>query len=26
VKQGRMVEVTGPDGVKRSVRIVGPSL
>jgi Protein of unknown function (DUF2865) len=26
VKQGRMVEVTGSDGVKRSVRIVGPSL
>jgi hypothetical protein len=26
VKQGRMVEVTGPDGVKHSVRIVGPSL
>ena len=26
VKQGRTVEVTGSDGVKRSVRIVGPSL
>ncbi len=26
VKQGRMVEVTGSDGVKHSVRIVGPSL
>ena len=26
VKQGRTVEVTGPDGVKRSVRIVGPAL
>ena len=26
VKQGRMVEVTGADGVKHSVRIVGPSL
>ncbi len=26
VKQGRMVESTGPDGVKRSVRIVGPAL
>ena len=26
VKQGRVVEVTGSDGVKRSVRIVGPSL
>jgi Protein of unknown function (DUF2865) len=26
VKQGRMVEVTGSDGVKRSVRIVGPTL
>ena len=26
VKQGRMVEATGPDGVKRSVRIVGPAL
>jgi len=26
VKQGRTVEVTGPDGVKRTVRIVGPAL
>jgi hypothetical protein len=26
VNQGRTVEVTGPDGVKRSVRIVGPPL
>ena len=26
VKQGRTAEVTGPDGVKRSVRIVGPAL
>jgi hypothetical protein len=26
VKQGRMVEVTGSDGVKHSVRLVGPSL
>ncbi|MGB7975548.1 MAG: DUF2865 domain-containing protein [Roseiarcus sp.] len=26
VKQGRTVEVTGSDGVKHSVRIVGPSL
>jgi hypothetical protein len=26
VKQGRMVEATGPDGVKRPVRIVGPAL
>ena len=26
VKQGRVVEVTGADGVKHSVRIVGPSL
>ena len=26
VKQGRTVEVTGSDGVKRSVRIVGPAL
>jgi Protein of unknown function (DUF2865) len=26
VKQGRMVEVTGSDGVKHAVRIVGPSL
>jgi hypothetical protein len=26
VNQGRMVEVTGADGVKHSVRIVGPSL
>ena len=26
VKQGRTVEATGPDGVKRSVRIVGPAL
>jgi hypothetical protein len=26
VKQGRMVEATGSDGVKHSVRIVGPSL
>jgi hypothetical protein len=26
VKQGRTVEVTGPDGVKHSVRIVGPTL
>jgi Protein of unknown function (DUF2865) len=26
VKQGRMVESTGPDGVKRLVRIVGPAL
>jgi hypothetical protein len=26
VKQGRMLEVTGADGVKRSVRIVGPTL
>ncbi len=26
VKQGRTVEVTGPDGVKRPVRIVGPAL
>jgi hypothetical protein len=26
VKQGRTVETTGPDGVKRSVRIVGPAL
>ncbi len=26
VKQGRTVVVTGPDGVKRSVRIVGPAL
>jgi hypothetical protein len=26
VKQGRTVEAAGPDGVKRSVRIVGPSL
>ena len=26
VNQGRMVEVTGSDGVKHSVRIVGPSL
>jgi Protein of unknown function (DUF2865) len=26
VKQGRMVEETGPDGVKRMVRIVGPEL
>jgi hypothetical protein len=26
VKQGRTVEVTGPDGVKHSVRIVGPAL
>jgi hypothetical protein len=26
VKQGRTVEVTGSDGVKRSVRIVGPTL
>jgi hypothetical protein len=26
VKQGRTVESTGPDGVKRSVRIVGPAL
>ncbi|HEY1862427.1 MAG TPA: DUF2865 domain-containing protein [Roseiarcus sp.] len=25
-KQGRTVESTGPDGVKRSVRIVGPAL
>ena len=26
VKQGRVVQVTGPDGVKHSVRIVGPTL
>ncbi len=26
VNQGRKVEETGPDGVKRSVRIVGPAL
>ena len=26
VKQGRVVQVTGPDGVKHSVRIVGPAL
>src|SRR5580704_2443543 len=26
VNQGRMVEVTGSDGVKHAVRIVGPSL
>jgi hypothetical protein len=26
VKQGRTVEVTGADGVKHSVRIVGPEL
>jgi hypothetical protein len=26
VNQGRTVQVTGPDGVKRSVRIVGPTL
>jgi hypothetical protein len=26
VTQGRMTEVTGPDGVKRQVRIVGPAL
>ncbi|HZC95918.1 MAG TPA: DUF2865 domain-containing protein, partial [Bradyrhizobium sp.] len=26
VKQGRTVEATGPDGVKRPVRIVGPAL
>jgi hypothetical protein len=26
VKQGRVVEVTGSDGVKHTVRIVGPSL
>ncbi len=26
VNQGRTVEVTGPDGVKRTVRIVGPAL
>ena len=26
VKQGRTAEVTGPDGVKRTVRIVGPTL
>jgi Protein of unknown function (DUF2865) len=26
VKQGRTVESTGPDGAKRSVRIVGPAL
>jgi len=26
VKQGRTVEETGPDGVKREVRIVGPAL
>ena len=26
VNQGRSVEVTGPDGVKRIVRIVGPAL
>ena len=26
VKQGRTAEVIGPDGVKRSVRIVGPAL
>jgi Protein of unknown function (DUF2865) len=26
VKQGRSVEVTGPDGVKHPVRIVGPAL
>ncbi len=26
VNQGRRVEVTGPDGVKRPVRIVGPAL
>jgi hypothetical protein len=26
VKQGRTVEAVGPDGVKRSVRIVGPAL
>jgi hypothetical protein len=26
VKQGRTVEVTGPDGVKHPVRIVGPTL
>jgi hypothetical protein len=26
VNQGRTVEVTGPDGVKRPVRIVGPAL
>jgi hypothetical protein len=26
VNQGRTVEVTGPDGVKRQVRIVGPAL
>ena len=26
VNQGRTVEVTGPDGVKHSVRIVGPAL
>jgi Protein of unknown function (DUF2865) len=26
VNQGRQVEVTGPDGVKRVVRIVGPAL
>jgi Protein of unknown function (DUF2865) len=26
VKQGRTVEATGPDGVKRTVRIVGPAL
>ena len=26
VNQGRTVEVTGPDGVKRIVRIVGPAL
>ena len=26
VNQGRTVESTGPDGVKRAVRIVGPAL
>jgi hypothetical protein len=26
VNQGRTVEATGPEGVKRSVRIVGPAL
>ena len=26
VNQGRTVEVTGPDGVKHTVRIVGPTL
>jgi hypothetical protein len=26
VNQGRTMEVTGPDGVKRSVRVVGPAL